>query len=39
VSRLEPERDDLADHLIVAVTETNREADFDRFAVALPEVI
>ncbi|MDP2619822.1 MAG: aminomethyl-transferring glycine dehydrogenase subunit GcvPA [Hyphomicrobiales bacterium] len=39
VSRLEPERDDLADLVIVAATETNSDADRDAYAAALREVL
>jgi glycine dehydrogenase len=38
-SRLWPERPDLADLLIVAATETNTEAEMDRFATLLEEVL
>ena len=38
-SRLEPDRDDLGDLLIVAATETNSPADRDAFAAALAEVL
>jgi glycine dehydrogenase subunit 1 len=37
--RLWPDRPELADHLIVAATETNTENDMDRFARALAEVL
>jgi glycine dehydrogenase subunit 1 len=38
-SRLWPDRREMADHLIVAVTETNTDADFDLYARALAEVL
>src|SRR5262245_37641319 len=38
-SRLWPERPELADHLIVAATETNTPAEMDRFARALGEAL
>ena len=38
-SRLEPDRDDLGELLIVAATETNTPADRDAFAAALAEVL
>lgn len=38
-SRLEPERDELADLIIVAASETNSQADRDAFAAALHEVL
>ena len=37
--RLWPDRPELANHLIVAATETNTEDDMDRFARALAEVL
>jgi glycine dehydrogenase subunit 1 len=39
VSRLEPERNDLADLMVVAATETVTEADIDLYATALKEVL
>ena len=39
VSRLEPEREDLADLIIVAATETNSDADRDAYAAVLREVL
>jgi glycine dehydrogenase subunit 1 len=38
-ARLWPDRPELANHLIVAATETNTEDDMDRFARALAEVL
>ncbi|VAW11064.1 Glycine dehydrogenase [decarboxylating] (glycine cleavage system P1 protein) [hydrothermal vent metagenome] len=38
-SRLEPARDDLANHLIIAATETNTGADIAAFETALGEVL
>ena len=38
-SRLFPDREDLADHLIVAATETNTDEDIAAFASALQEVL
>jgi len=38
-ARLWPDKPDLANHLIVAATETNTEADMDLFARALAEVL
>ncbi len=38
-SRLWPDRPELADHLIVAATETNTDADMDLYARALAEVL
>ena len=37
--RLFPDRADLADHLIVAATETNSDEDIAAFATALQEVL
>lgn len=39
LSRLEPGRDDLANHLVIATTETNTEADLVAFEAALKEVL
>jgi glycine dehydrogenase subunit 1 len=38
-SRLFPDREDLANHLIVAATETNTDEEMDAFATALGEVL
>jgi glycine dehydrogenase subunit 1 len=38
ISRLYPDRDELADLMLVAATETNTEAEMDAFATALQEV-
>jgi glycine dehydrogenase subunit 1 len=39
VSRLEPDREDLADLMVVAATETVSEADIAAYAAALAEVL
>jgi glycine dehydrogenase subunit 1 len=39
VSRLEPDRPDLADLILVAATETNTEADRAAYVAALKEVL
>ena len=39
ITRLLPERDDLANYMLVAVTETNSDADMDALISALKEVL